>query len=398
MIRTILEIHALQTVPPSCLNRDDTGTPKMAIYGGVRRARVSSQAWKRATRHSFHDLLDPTELGIRTRRVVELLAEHIRKLDTSIGQADALILAAETIRVATGARIDVPKRREQSVTSEAGANLPPESRYLMFLSAHQLEGLAEIAVMANRSNFKDYFKSKGIKDQAKLIANTRHSIDIALFGRMIADGPDSSVDAAAQVAHAISVHRVDNEEDFYTAVDDYKGRDSEDVGAGMLGMVEFNSATLYRYAAVDVDLLGRNLGVGLREIESAPDLLRRAVETFVQCFLMSMPTGRINTFGNHTLPDAVLVKLRDSRPINLVGAFEEPCHADPETGGYMRQATEALVSYLFDIEASYGVGSNDPAWVLHVGRSSAAMATIGPSLNMPDLIAAVGAEVVRRQS
>ncbi|PZG15595.1 type I-E CRISPR-associated protein Cas7/Cse4/CasC [Nonomuraea aridisoli] len=396
MIRTILEVHALQTVPPSCLNRDDTGTPKTATYGGVRRARVSSQAWKRATRRGFHDLLDPSELGVRTRRVAELLAERIRKLDGSIEQADAWSLAAEAIQTATGSKIDVPKRREQAARNENGG-AAPESKYLMFLSAHQLDGLAEIAVKAHGSGGKDYFKDKAVKDQAKRIANTRHSVDIALFGRMIADGADINVDAAAQVAHAISVHRVDNESDYYTAVDDYKEREDDDLGAGMIGTVEFNSATLYRYAAVDVDLLRRNLGAGLRDDEPITEPVRRAVEAFVQCFLTSLPTGKINTFGNHTLPDAVVVKLRDSRPINLVAAFEEPCKTDPDVGGHMRQAADALVSYLTDVESTYGIADGDSTWVLQVGRNTEALTQLGTSLPMPDLVAAVGAEVVRRQ-
>ncbi|NRQ32968.1 type I-E CRISPR-associated protein Cas7/Cse4/CasC [Nonomuraea sp. NN258] len=394
MTRTILEVHALQTVPPSCLNRDDTGTPKTATYGGVRRARVSSQAWKRATRRGFQGLLDPSELGVRTRRVAELLAERIRKLDGSIEQADAWSLAAETVQTATGSKIEVPKRGRNDAAAGAAA---PESKYLMFLSAHQLDGLAELAVKAHGSGSKDYFKDKAVKDQAKRIANTHHSVDIALFGRMIADGADINVDAAAQVAHSISVHRVDNESDYYTAVDDYKEREDDDLGAGMIGTVEFNSATLYRYAAVDVDLLRRNLGAGLRDDEPVTEPVRRAVEAFVQCFLTSLPTGKINTFGNHTLPDAVVVKLRSVRPVNLVAAFEEPCRADPETGGHMKQATEALVSYLSDVETAYGIGDSDPTWVLRVGKSTEALTRLGSSMPMPDLIAAVGAEVARRQ-
>ncbi|TDC07662.1 type I-E CRISPR-associated protein Cas7/Cse4/CasC [Nonomuraea longispora] len=396
MIRTILEVHALQTVPPSCLNRDDTGTPKTAMYGGVRRARVSSQAWKRATRQGFHDLLDPSALGVRTRRVAELLTERIRKLDGSIAQADAWTIAAETIQAATGSKVEVPKRKEQADRGEGGG-AAPESKYLMFLSAHQLDGLAELAVKGHGSDSKAYFKDKAVKDQAKQIANTRHSVDIALFGRMVADAADINVDAAAQVAHAISVHWVDNESDYYTAVDDFKEREDDDKGAGMIGTVEFNSATLYRYAAVDVDLLRRNLGKGLRDDEPITEPVRQAVEAFVQCFLTSLPTGKINTFGNHTLPDAVVIKLREARPINLVAAFEEPCQADPETGGHMRQAAEALVSYLADIETSYGIGDDDPTWILRVGKNTEAMTRLSDALPMPELIAAVGAEVARRQ-
>ncbi|MFJ2028388.1 type I-E CRISPR-associated protein Cas7/Cse4/CasC [Streptosporangium sp. NPDC087985] len=396
MTRTILELHVLQTVPPSCLNRDDTGTPKTAVYGGVRRARVSSQSWKRATRRSFHDLLDPSELGVRTRRVAELLAERIGRLDGTIEQAEAWALAAETIQIATGSKVEAPKRKAETAKGKGGAEPAPESKYLLFLSAHQLDGLAEIAVKGYGAG-KEYFKDKATKDRAKQLANSRHSVDIALFGRMVADGADINVDAAAQVAHAISVHRVDNESDYYTAVDDYKERENDDLGASMIGTVEFNSATLYRYAAVDVDLLRKNLGAGLREDEPVTEPVRRAVEAFAQCFLTSLPTGKINTFANHTLPDAVVVKVRSSRPISFVAAFEEPCRTDPETGGHLRQASEALASYIPELEHAYGVTEDTQSWVLRVGKNTEALTGLGTELSLPELVTAIGAEVARRQ-
>jgi CRISPR system Cascade subunit CasC len=404
MTRTTLEVHVLQTVPPSCLNRDDTGSPKTAVYGGVRRARVSSQAWKRATRRAFHDLLDPSELGVRTRRVAELLAGRIRGLDESIEQAEALALAAETVQAATGSKIEAPKRKAEAAKKKGEPEPAPESKYLLFLSAHQLDGLAELAVQG-RDDIKTYFKGKANKDQAKKLANSRHSVDIALFGRMVADGADINVDAAAQVAHAISVHQVDNESDYYTAVDDYKMRETtdertgeaEDRGAGMIGTVEFNSATFYRYAAVDVDLLRRNLGTGLREDGPVTDPVRRAVEAFVQGFLTSLPTGKVNTFGNHTLPDAVVVKVRSSRPISYVAAFEEPCRAQPEIGGHLRQASEVLASYIPEIERAYGVAEDTPTWVLRIGKNTEALSGLGIELSLPELVAAVGAEIAGRQ-
>ncbi|GAA2699144.1 type I-E CRISPR-associated protein Cas7/Cse4/CasC [Nonomuraea recticatena] len=392
MTRTILELHALQTVPPSCLNRDDTGTPKTAMYGGVLRARVSSQAWKRATRRAFRELLDPMELGVRTRKVAELLADRIHHLDDTIEQSRAWALAAETIQVATGSKIDTPKRN----AGKQGPEPAPESKYLLFLSAHQLDGLAELAVKG-RDDIKTFFKDKAAKDQAKQIANTRHSFDIALFGRMVADGADINVDAAAQVAHAISVHRVENESDYYTAVDDYKTRETDDLGAGMIGTVEFNSATLYRYAAVDVDLLRRNLGAGLREDQPITEPVCRAVEAFLHGFITSLPTGKINTFGNHTLPDAVLVKLRSSRPINFVAAYEEPCRAEPETGGHLRQACERLASYIPELEGVYGLIDEGPSWLLRVGPNTQALSGLGTELSLAELVNAVSGEIARRQ-
>lgn len=395
MTRTIIDLHVLQSVPPSNLNRDDTGTPKTAVYGGVRRARVSSQAWKRATRKSFHDLLDPSELGVRTKRVAELLAARIRKLDESIDQADAWNLAAETVQNATGSKIEVPKRRG-AAKDDDGPAAAPEAKYLMFLSARQLDGLAELAI-EGRDDIKTFFKDKDNKARAKQIANTRHSVDIALFGRMVADGADINVDAATQVAHALSVHQVENESDYYTAVDDHKEREDDDLGAGMIGTVEFNSATLYRYAALDVDLLAGNLGKGLREDEPVTEPVRRAVEAFVQGFITSMPTGKVNTFGNHTLPDAVVVKIRSSRPISFVGAFEEPCRQGQDSGGYMQEAAARLARYAPEIETAYGVAEDARTWVLCVGKSTEQLSKLGVQVSLPELVNAVGEEVARRQ-
>ncbi|MFF1794402.1 type I-E CRISPR-associated protein Cas7/Cse4/CasC, partial [Kitasatospora sp. NPDC058263] len=342
--RTIVEIHALQTVPPSNINRDDTGAPKSAIYGGVTRARVSSQAWKRAAREHFNQALDPQELGVRTRQVAELLAQRIAAKRVDLAGAPAMALAVEILQSATGAKIEPPKRKSAKSADDGGGDgaATPQASYLMFLSDRQVDGLADLAVEGS-ADIKAFLKDKKNKDRSKQTANTRHSVDIALFGRMVANATDINVDAAAQVAHALSVHRVENESDYFTAVDDRSS--AEESGAGMIGTVDFNSATLYRYAAVDVDRLQENLGRGLDEGASPAAPVRRAVEVFLDGFVSSLPTGKINTFGNHTLPDVVIVKLRSTRPISFVSAFERPVVAD-EFGGYLETACERLVEYV----------------------------------------------------
>lgn len=393
MTRLFLDIHALQTVPPSNLNRDDTGAPKTAVYGGVPRARVSSQAWKRATRTYFADehLLDPAELGVRTKKVAEALAERIRASDTSIGEADALLLAAEVIQTATGSAIEVPKRSKKTADAEE-TDQAPRSKYLMFLSSRQLDGLAQVAI-EGAADIKSHLKDKNTKARAKHIADTRHSVDIALFGRMVADSSDINVDAAVQVAHALSVHRAETESDYYTAVDD-RNTDAEP-GAGMIGTVDFNSATLYRYAAMGVHQLAENLGQGLREDEPRTAPVRRAVEAFLHGFIASLPTGKINTFGHHTLPDAVIVKLRTTRPVSFVAAFEEPVRGDQ--GGHVREAAERLAGYVPDIERAYAGQEATPAWVLRVGPNTHKLAALGTeSENLSELVAAVGQAVAER--
>ncbi len=226
MSRTIVDIHILQTVPPSNLNRDDTGTPKSALYGGVRRARVSSQAWKRATREAFNDLLPPSELGVRTKKVAEVLAERITALAPATDPVHAVGLAAEMLRTATGSKIEVPKRKAKGdqVEGEGADGAAPESSYLMFLSTRQLDALAALAVELDTGDglksFQAALKKKENKTAAQQAVDTRHSVDIALFGRMVADSTDLNVEAATQVAHAISVHKSEIESDYYTAVDD----------------------------------------------------------------------------------------------------------------------------------------------------------------------------------
>ncbi|MGW6771663.1 type I-E CRISPR-associated protein Cas7/Cse4/CasC [Streptomyces sp. NPDC055037] len=402
MNRIFLDVHALQTVPPSNLNRDDTGAPKSAVYGGVPRARVSSQAWKRATRTYFSDenLLDPSELGVRTKKVAEVLAARITDMDPALNGAEALRLAAEVIHGATGSKIEVPKRKTDAAKTDAakadavrdGADEPaPESKYLMFLSARQLDGLAALAVKG-ADDIKAYLKDKDNKAHAREVADTRHSVDIALFGRMVADSADFNVDAAVQVAHAISVHRVDNESDYYTAVDD-ENTEAES-GAGMIGTVDFNSATLYRYAALGVHQLAKNLGEGLREEEPRTAPVRRAVEAFVRSFLESLPTGKINTFGHHTLPDAVVVKLRTMRPISFVAAFE-----DPVTGasGHLREAVARLAEYIPEVERAYGDEESTLSWVLRVGPNTEKLSGLGTETQrLSDLVQSVGQAVAER--
>ena len=375
MPRSILDIHVLQTVPPSNLNRDDTGSPKTARFGGKVRARVSSQAWKRATRTAFDGALDKTELGVRSKRLVELIGDEIARLDPSL--ADRSGELAKQVLTALKIKVAAPRNRKDD---------PEESGYLVFLSNRQVSSLAELAVEAGLSG------EPVDKVKAKARAKTDHSVDVALFGRMIADDADLNVDAAAQVSHALSVHSVSNEYDYFTAVDDHKNADAEeDAGAGMIGTVEFNSATLYRYATVDVDRLRDNLGVPGNPGD--PKATQRAVEAFLRSFVTSMPTGKQNTFANRTLPDAVLVVLRDSQPINLVGAFEEAI----DGGHHVPTAIERMATHAQELHAAYGetpVG----AWTFGPGERLAPLTAVADRGDLGSTVTAVGEVVAARLS
>lgn len=329
--RTFIDIHVLQTVPPSCINRDETGSPKTTEFGGVRRARVSSQAWKKATRDAFRERLDIDLdlVGVRTVRVVEQIAERMRALDSELSD-EARTNAAKEALEATGIKTKTEKK------SIANGETVEELRtgYLVFLSRAQINALAEIGLDIARGEKAD-------KKRAKQAFSDDNAVAVALFGRMIADSSDLNVDAACQVGHAISVHAASPEFDYFTAVDDHS--DPDHSGAGMIGTVEFVSSTLYRYATIDADQLVTNLGSKAAAVS--------AVEAFVQAFLLSMPTGKQNAFANRTRPGAVLLEVREDQPVNLSGAFENPVRSE---GGALGEATGRLVAHALAEDASYG--------------------------------------------
>lgn len=319
-----VDIHVLQTLPPSNPNRDDTGAPKSATFGGVQRMRISSQAIKRATRQDFEGKIDDGNYGVRTKKIVELVARTITEKRPDL-EAESIELAEMGLK-AIGFKLTEPRGdKSDKELKEAG--------FLVFLSAKQIEHVADALILVARED-DPVAAFKELKPRS--LVDTNHSIDIALFGRMVAEPNALNVDAACQVAHAIGVGAVEHEYDYYTAVDDEKKRNDEaDEGAGMIGTIEFASATVYRYATINVDLLRENLGD-----DAVAD---RAVELFVDSFVRSMPTGKVTTFANRTLPDAVLVQVRDDQPINMSGAFEEPIVAGQR--GFAEPAIKCFVEF-----------------------------------------------------
>ena len=303
--KIFLDIHVIQTLPPSNVNRDDSGSPKTAMYGGARRARVSSQAWKAAMRRYFGDN-SSENIGIRTKRVTDYVAEQIEAIDPSIDHDKAMKMAGSVIE---GGGISIDKKK----------NL---AKALFFIGKKQAMSLAHAAI-------------EGVTDKKKLqeCLKDNPEIDIALFGRMVADDPSLNQDASAQVAHAISTHAVETEFDYYTAMDDLSP--DNEAGAGMLGTIEYNSETLYRYANVAVHELIDQLGSADSAIE--------AVKLFVEAFSNSMPSGKINTFANDTLPQAIMVNIRRDRPVSLVSAFEKPVRS---TDGYVKESVRRLFDEL----------------------------------------------------
>lgn len=322
-----VDIHVLQTVPPSCVNRDDTGSPKTAVYGGVTRARVSSQSWKHAMRMMFKDIFTDEQVGVRTKKIVDLIIEKLDKLGYEGNKEKEALKALEN------AGIKVKKDNQVDA--------------LFFMSPKQAEVLAKLVV-------------ENVSDKAEYKAALKEfpSIDIALFGRMVASDPSINYDASAQVAHSISTHEVNNEYDYFTAVDDLSAEDN--AGAGHLGTVEFNSSTLYRYATVNVRELFKSLGT------DTP----KAVEGFAKAFLISMPTGKQNTFANRTVPDFAYITVREDQPVNLAGAFEAPVRADQN--GYVLKSIKALTDYA---DKTYKTFVDAPKNAYYIGTCESSIAS-----------------------
>ena len=368
-----LDIYAIQNVPPCDINRDDTGTPKTAIYGGYLRSRVSSQAWKHAMREEFAHTLDPEGLGVRTKHAVGLIADEIKSQRPDLAD-EAEGLASAVLQV-TGVKIEKSKR----TGSEEGSAV---SQYLIFIARSEVAKLARIAIDAHEAGEDISKPTKELKKKVSAAFHGTQALDIALFGRMLADAPDLNTDASSQVAHAISVDKVTQEYDYFTAVDDCAADDN--AGAAMLDTIGFNSSTLYRYATVCLDSLSGQLGDAKATAEGA--------RSFLSAFVRSMPTGKQNTFANRTLPSYVLISLRGEQPINAVSAFEEPIH--PSAGkSVSRIAAEKLGARVASLEEGYGMKASQ-AWYVSVDGPVDELESIAQKSTLGDAAAGVRAAVV----
>ena len=350
MKKIYVDFHVLQTVPPSCVNRDDTGSPKTAVYGGVMRARVSSQAWKHAMREMFRkENVDNLLIGERTKKVAQLVKAEIEKLDPS---KDSETLTAKIMKEA-GFKVN-----EKKLDLET----------LFFISAAQVKALAECAI-------NDVTDKKSLKEALQ----KEPALDMILFGRMVASDPSLNYDAAAQVAHSISTHAVQTELDYFRAVVDCAPEDN--AGAGHLGTVEYSSSTLYRYATVNTEELAKFLDV--KDVA-------KAVREFAKAFILSMPTGKQNTFANRTLPDAVYVTIRDDQPVNLCGAFEKAVPSS--SNGYVEASKNALSTYAKEVYEMYS-GEPEKAFVIGNGLDN-----LGSSVSLQDMLTELESELIANLS
>jgi len=298
-----VEIHMIQNFSPANLNRDDTNNPKDCEFGGVRRARISSQCIKRAIRTCpvFAETTG-VDVGTRTKWLIK------RRLRPRLIEAGKSEEEATTVLTAFVPEY-VSKLDEKSKEDKKTA-------VLLYLSEAEIDSIVQ-ALLDNWMDLSDDKAVDGlIKNLVKEHQGRTSAPDIALFGRMLAEKPELGLEAACQVAHAISTHRVTMEMDFYTAVDDLNPE--ETAGAGMMGFTGFDSACFYRYARIDWNQLVQNLN-------GDADLARRTVEGFLRAAVAAVPSGKQNAFAANNPPSFLLAVVRqDGMGWSLANAFERP--------------------------------------------------------------------------
>ncbi|MBB5224291.1 CRISPR system Cascade subunit CasC [Amaricoccus macauensis] len=335
---TFLQFHLLTVYGPSNPNRDDQGRPKQAMVGGAPRLRLSSQSVKRALRESAFFALDLAgHQGVRTKRLCGELTDRLVASGADVAAARG---AAEKVAGIFG-KLEAPDKKapEKVVATTLAFISPDEWRLAEDLAARILAG-------------EDLPKDKDLK--SLVLRKADGAVDIAMFGRMLADDADFNREAAVQVGHAITTHRAQAEEDWYSAVDDLNK--AEDTGAGHLGEHAFGSGVYYQYVCVNVDLLVKNLG-------GDAELAAKGLEALARALAIATPTGKQNSHAHH--PRAAYIRAERGRqaPRDLTGAFFAPVTDQP----WATRSVAALEEMAAMMDRAYGPAWDDEA-VLDVVR------------------------------
>lgn len=357
----LIEIHILQNHAPSNLNRDDSGSPKTATFGDVKRARISSQCLKRSVRRSeLFGAKMGQHLATRTRRLPEQIkARFARELE--------LALYAE-VAAQKASGFGTTEGKERAANPKTGEYETAQT--ILFTRADEDAVFETLKAAAQKAgSVKDFgaLKAADLQKEARQSGFRPLAVDVALFGRMVTSEAFRDVEASAQVAHAISTHKVTPQFDYFTAVDDLQSADAsveQDAGADIIGDVEFNSACYYKYFSIHPDALVDNLvGAEFRREVAPPErdaqieLAALAVAEFVRAAARVSPTGKQNSFAAHQLPYAILVEVRPhALPVSYANAFVEPANARGKS--LTRDSFDKLKTHVeavtrkFDLESS----------------------------------------------
>lgn len=354
-----VELHIIQNFAPSCLNRDDTNTPKDCEFGGHRRARISSQCLKRAIRQSpdFKKVIQ-MELGMRTKLLKGQLMKRLEEARKTPEETESILPSFI-----------------KSLVSKLDSKKPEQTAVLLYLAPEEIDRMRDslltnwnaLAAAAKKPPKPSKEAKDGESKKSSLDAACEEAIkaynyktrpkspDIGLFGRMMAEKPEMGVDAACQVAHAISTNRVTMEMDYYTAVDDLKPK--AETGAEMVGFTGYNSSCFYRYSVVDIGQLLWNL-------QSDETLARITIEAFLRASVAAIPTGKQTSTAAHNPPEAVFAVVRSDAPLSLANAFQVP--VKPDGQGLSAASISAMDKYWGKLRKMYGEGGVKKAAICYL--------------------------------
>ena len=340
----LIEIHMLKNYPPVNLNRDDSGAPKSCFFGGVQRGRISSQCLKRSWRTS-EIFKSVGSYGVQTRKLPELIAERLIEMGVDSEIAEA---AKEKM---TGIA------NKEGTTTKDGM-----TQQIVFYAQDEIDRVAQrVKEAIDQDGDLKTFSRRKPKEFEKMKEDARISpisADIALFGRMVTSDYFMNVDAAMQVAHAISTHAVNRESDYYTAMDDLL-KAGEEAGAAMIGDIDYNSCCYYEYASVDTDMLADNL-------KNAPDkknIIEKLIPALLKAMAYSNPSGKQNSFAGQIMPDLVMIECKqDKIPLSYVNAFEVPIAVWGSNPRVVENSIKRLAEHVDSMDQAYELPIQARGW------------------------------------
>ena len=325
---TRIEFHILQSFPVTCLNRDDVGAPKTAVVGGVTRARVSSQCWKRQIRMAMPNF--GFGLATRTTQITTVLSQACQAAGADENQTINCSKELTNIFLKKEDKNKKSKKAKDPDQENPEESVEKKENTLLFISQSEAKAFAEYVKTLGFDHRKIDKKSEELRRLIKLSSTPKHdAIDVALFGRMVATLTYMNVEAAASFSHALSTHQVSNEVEFFTALDDLK----KEPGSAHMGILEFNSATYYRYVCLDLGQLEENLGTAD---------LKSAIAAFTKALFVAVPNARQTTQSGASPWEFARVLVRQGQRLQV--PFEKPVKARGE--GYLKPSIEELKSYL----------------------------------------------------
>lgn len=347
-----IQLHLLTNYGPSNPNRDDLGRPKTAKVGGVDRLRISSQCLKRSWRTSelFEDALSG-HIGSRTK-LIGVEVYNILKNTDGIKEKDA-VLWTQKIAECFGKLKTVTKKKKdgdsETDDQKQGHPLIIENEALVHVSPKEQEMVLELA------NKLASEKKAPEVDELNLLRKDSIAVDIALWGRMLASKPEFNIEAAVQVAHAVTVNRVIIEDDYFTAVDDLNDAD-KDLGSAHIGDTAFGSGVFYNYICINHDLLLKNLG-------GDTDLVSKAIKSLAECAAKVSPSGKQNSYASRALSSYILAEKGSQQPRQLSSAFLKPIN----DSDMINESVEKITKLYENMDEVYGKCADD-RYTIHVEK------------------------------